>query len=367
MTTIKRFLRWLGALVMVRLLRRRAPEPEHPGPEVGSSRPGEPMAPERVRAEQAQEKEESHERIRRRRAEPPPTEEREVAEHRGSEWVVIVALLGTTLGAAGFIVFYVAFPDTQLLGLTIGLALAGLAVAAAVAGKRLVPQEKVVEAYHYFGDEESQEDVAAIVEESDEGVSRRKLIAGAAGTAGLTLGAAALFPAASLGPNVGEKIYRTPWTRGRRVVSEVGEPILAEDVQEGTFVTGFPEGASRIELGSPVIVVRIPPEELKMPPERAAGAPEGLIAFSKICPHAGCAVSILREPLYPPVEPERALVCPCHYSTFDPARGGHLLFGPAGRDLPQLPIRINAAGELEAAGEYYDPPGPSYGGIRLTS
>ena len=328
-------------------------------------RPGEPMAPEGVLAERAEHAESSHEKIRRRRAEPPPTKARSAESHPGSELIVIAALLGATLAAGGFATFYVAVPDTQLLGLTLGLALAFFAVAAIVAGKRVVPQEKAVEEYHHFGDEEKQADVEAIVTEAGEGVSRRRLIAGACGLAGATLGAAVALPAASLGPNVGERIYASPWKRGRRVVDSAGRAIAAADVPEEGFLTAYPEGASTLELGAPILLLRFPVEELQLARGRDRVVPEGIIAYSKICTHAGCAVSMYRAPKYEPVESKPALVCPCHFSTFDPRAGGEVVFGPAPRALPQLPLRVNAEGILEADGDFLDTIGPSYGGSRL--
>lgn len=323
--------------------------------------------PTRPMAEQVEELTHHHEEVGAqspRRAEPPLTVERDDRPNPRGELLVAGALLLGALAAAGFIVFYVVFPDTQLLGLTLGLALALLAVAAAVAGTRLLPRETVAEEYHRFGDPDSQEDVQEIVEEGASSLTRRRLLLGSAGVAGLTLGAAALVPAASLGPNVGDAIHATPWRRGRTVVDRNGDPITVDQVAEGAFVNGFPEGASREELGSPVVVVRLEVEQLELSPERLRGAPEGLLAFSQICPHAACAITMYRHPTYPPNSPRPALVCPCHFSTFDPARGGKLLFGPAGRALPQLPLQIGLLGALEAAGDYFDAVGPSYGGIR---
>jgi ubiquinol-cytochrome c reductase iron-sulfur subunit len=63
-------------------------------------------------------------------------------------------------------------------------------------------------------------------------------------------------------------------------------------------------------------------------------------------------------------EPKDALVCPCHYSTFDPASGGLVVFGPAGRPLPQLPLTIDGERNLRAAGDYSGPPGPAWWGVR---
>ena len=63
-------------------------------------------------------------------------------------------------------------------------------------------------------------------------------------------------------------------------------------------------------------------------------------------------------------EPKPALVCPCHYSTFDPATGGTVIFGPAGRKLPMLPLQIDRRGYLRAAGTFDGPVGPSWWGVR---
>jgi len=299
-----------------------------------------------------------HEEAQARRAERPTEPDRR------AENLVVAALLLAAAAALAFVVLYLVTPNTQLLGLTFGGALALLGLAAALAGKRVVSQEQAAEEYPEFGDERAQGDVQAVVEESGSSISRRRLLLGAAGLAGGALGAAALLPAASLGPNVDGTIAATPWRRGRRVVSRDDKLIRAEEVSESTFVTGFPEGATKESLGAPLIIVRVPAPELRLPPDRLAGAPDGIIAFSKICPHAGCAVSMYRHPRFRPTAPKPALVCPCHYSTFDPSRGGKLLFGPAGRDLPQLPLQITAAGELEAGGDFYESIGPSYGRSR---
>lgn len=314
----------------------------------------------------AEQEEERLESVRRRRAEPPPTVEREITATPGIELIVVLALLAGALAAGGFMAFYVLLPNNQMLGLTLGLALVFFAIAAVLAGKRLVPQEKVAEDYHWYGDEEMQEDVVEIVAESGEGITRRKLLAGATAVAGLSTGAAFAFPLASIGPNVGEKIYATPWRRGRRVVDESGAPVYADDVRIGMFLTAFPEGADREHLGAPVILIRVPESALHLPRGRDGSAPGGILAYSKICPHAGCAISMYRHPKYPPAgEPHDALICPCHYSTFDPLSGGRRLFGPAGRNLPQLPLQIDKTGVLVAGGDFYGPVGPSYGGIRL--
>lgn len=283
---------------------------------------------------------------------------------RGAETLVLLLLGAATVCAAGFIAAYVATDDTQLLGLALGLAFVFLAFAAALAEKRLLPQGKTIESHEHPGDEEKQDDVAQIVEESADTLSRRRLLLTAAGGAGVVLAAALVVPAASLGPiGINGRLGRSPWERGRRLVDERGRPLRADDVTLGSFVTAFPAGADRRELGSPLIVVRLSPEELELPEERLKWAPEGILAFSKICTHAACAISIYRHPLFEPTSAAPALVCPCHFSTFDVRSGGKRVFGPAARDLPQLPLEVMTDGTLIAGGGFSDDVGPSWSGI----
>ncbi len=296
---------------------------------------------------------------------PPEPVELEVGSNRRAENLVLVLFLCTMVAAVGFIVFYTVYPSTQYLGLCLGLALLFMGIAFAVAGKLVVPQEKAAEDYHGYGDAEVQEEVSELVRDGGAGVSRRRLLVGTAGTAGATVGVAALFPVASLGPRVEDYLSTTPWKRGRRVVDSEGVPLKPEDVAVGTFRLAFPEGASRAQLGAPVNVIKEPLEELDVGPELLAVMPEGVMAFSRICPHAGCAVATYRYPLYEPTfNGPPAFVCPCHYSTFAVRQGGKLIFGPAGRDLPILPLGLNAQRELIALGDFVDRIGPSWGGVR---
>jgi ubiquinol-cytochrome c reductase iron-sulfur subunit len=89
------------------------------------------------------------------------------------------------------------------------------------------------------------------------------------------------------------------------------------------------------------------------------------MAYSKICTHAGCAISLYRSPLHPSTQPGGpALVCPCHYSTFDVLHAAHVEFGPAGRPLPQLPLAIDSQGNLRAGGAMSGPVGPAWWGTK---
>jgi ubiquinol-cytochrome c reductase iron-sulfur subunit len=285
-----------------------------------------------------------------------------------AELGVGVLLLLCAAFAIAFIVVYAVDGighKTQLEGVALGGALLFLSAALIVTARGVVVTEEVEEPYPGAHPEE-QEEVAQIVQEAGTPITRKKLLGGAAVAAGGALGAALVAPAASLGPVLSSHVLlESPWRRGRRVVREDNVPVKASDIEQGTFYTGFPAGASHDLLGSPVLIVRLDPKELKLPAGREAWAPQGIVAYSKICTHAGCAINLYRKPTFPPVEPKPAFVCPCHYSTFDPATGGTVLFGPAGRELPQLPLTIDRKGNLRAGGNFSGPPGPSWWGVRL--
>jgi ubiquinol-cytochrome c reductase iron-sulfur subunit len=228
-----------------------------------------------------------------------------------------------------------------------------------------VVTEELEEDYPQAEHPEARDEVAQLVEESGSRFTRKRLLLSAGAATGAALGAAALTPAVSLGPIWDTSpLDETPWRNGIRLVDETGKPMLASDIEERTFYTAFPEGGRMEDLGSPVVVIRLDPAKVKLPPERAHWAPQGIMAYSKICTHAGCAVALYRKPTFGPIEPSPALVCPCHYSTFDPFTGGSVIYGPAGRSLPELPLMIDGSGYLRAAGNFSGRIGPSWWNVR---
>ncbi len=287
----------------------------------------------------------------------------------GAVWaqpLVAVLLVLAGLASFGLVALFIFDPNTQLLGACGGLALALLASALVLAGRLLVPQETSVE--HRPRPATGREEAKQVLEQaraSTEGITRRRLLIGAAGVAGAGLTAAVAIPVVALGPGIEDQLSQTPWRAGRALVDERGKPILAAAITEGSFLTAFPQGADQENLGSPVVLVRVAPATLRLPAARAGWAPEGILAYSKICTHAACAISLYRSPLSPTTQARGpALVCPCHYSTFNVLDGASVEFGPAGRPLPQLPLMIDDAGVLRANGPLSGPVGPSWWGDR---
>jgi ubiquinol-cytochrome c reductase iron-sulfur subunit len=302
------------------------------------------------------------------RAKGPEVEGRIVAEGEPSPGAELVLLVLLAVVVACAVVFMVVFSfeglahQTQYLGLAIGAAFVVLAAACILVANKLIVSEELEHPYPPEAHPQTSDEIDEIVAESGSRFTRKRLVrmagAGAAGALGLAL----ITPALSLGPAFAtQKLKWTPWRRGRRLVDDQGAPLKASDVEEGSFYTAYPEGADRELLGAPLVVVRVPESELR---SRRDWAPQGIVAFSKICTHAGCAISLYRKPTFAPVQPRPALVCPCHYSTFDPADGGKVIFGPAGRALPQLPLFVDGRGYLRAKGNFDEPIGPSWWGVR---
>jgi len=287
-----------------------------------------------------------------------------------AEAVAIAFLFLAALFAVAFVVIYAldSLPKhTQILGASLGLCLVSIATALVITAKKLIATEELVEPYTPAVHPHEADLIADVVEQSGDRITRKRLFKLGVAAAGGTLGLALITPALSFGPLFRVKEYLgTPWRRGRRLVDEHGTPYRASDIEEDDFYTAFPEGvADREELGAPVLLVRVPVDTLDLPDELAGYDAGGIVAYSKICTHAGCAISMYRAPLFQPDEPRPALVCPCHYSTFSVTDGGTVMFGPAGRKLPMLPVTVDGKGFLRAKGNFDSQVGPSWWGVRM--
>jgi ubiquinol-cytochrome c reductase iron-sulfur subunit len=265
----------------------------------------------------------------------------------------VAALFGiTAVCGVGLLVVYVLGGQTQVEGILLAIALGSLGIGVVIWAQDLMITPVVVEER---GSPASTPDAAEELEEAieeEEGFTRRRLLVGMLLAALGGLAAALAVPALSLGPAPGHELFTTGWRSGKRLVDASGTPIKAADIAVDGVVTVFPDGDAG-SADSQTLLIRVPPELLKLDPSRAAWAPEGYVAYSKICTHAGCPVGLYRAA-------ERMLICPCHQSTFDVLTGAKPVFGPAGRPLPQLPIHLDPDGTFVADGDFPEPVGPSF-------
>jgi ubiquinol-cytochrome c reductase iron-sulfur subunit len=270
-------------------------------------------------------------------------------ERHGERW----AAGWLTLSMACSVLFAATFArggQPQLEGIGLGGAFLALAAALIVWSRALIPPRTVEDPHLPLAHPATEQGDAAnlIVEGSAEIVGRRVWLVRFACAAAGVLGVAGLFPIRGLGPNPNGRLGETNWRRGLRFVREDGSAVSADALEVGSVVTVFPEGAvgpdKIVDMANDaVMLVRVQENALRMPPDRTGWTPNGFVAYSKICTHAGCPVALYRE------GPQQ-LMCPCHQSTFDVTDGGTVVFGPAARSLPQLPVELDADGTLRAGG-----------------
>ena len=256
------------------------------------------------------------------------------------------------LAGVAMVVLYVTGGTPHVTRILLAVALAALGGALVVWAKTVLPKDEVVD--ERTGPSSRAERDAA--EEAFVGgeteVRRRRLLTRMLAATGGAIGISALLPIGSLGPKPNGELSRTNWRPGRRLVDGEGKPVDEETLEVDGVVTVFPEG----HVGSAndsALLVRVDTKRLKLPRERAGWAPQGYLAYSKLCTHAGCPVCCF-ETL------DGQVVCPCHKTSFDVLSGGKVLYGPAANDLPQLPIEVDADGHLRATGDFSAPVGPQY-------
>lgn len=290
---------------------------------------------------------------------------------------IVAALFGlSVLGSIGVVVAYFAFPpgesvssiqqSNMFLGLGLAFCFAGIGFGAVHWAKSIMNDHEKVEERH--PQRSSDEDRAAAVEvlkegAADSGIARRSALKGGLITALALLPLPVALP---LIGNVGadwdvSKFRHTMWRRGTRLMTDpTYRPIRAADVTIGSVVHVIPEGLHHDELESDqsfmdekakavVLLVRLDERDLK----HTEGSYHGIVAFSKICTHVGCPVALYEQQTH-------HLLCPCHQSTFDLANEAKVVFGPAKRALPQLPITVDTEGYLVARSDFHETVGPSF-------
>jgi ubiquinol-cytochrome c reductase iron-sulfur subunit len=264
-----------------------------------------------------------------------------------------VAFTISILAAFGLLAVYWRGGQSQLEGTLLALSAGGIAVGLITWSHRLLPNNEEVEERELMSSTPAER--AAFDVDLDRGhvLSRRRLLRRLLFGSVAAMGAAFLLPLRSLGPRPSDReLDSSPWKAGTRVVTESGAVVHVDDVPADGLVTIFPEGAVNSETGEAVLM-RVEPDLLRPLPGRESWTPQGLIAYSKVCTHAGCPVGLYEANSH-------QLLCPCHQSTFNVLDGAKPVFGPAAQRLPQLPLAIDSGGHLFTTGGFSDPPGPSY-------
>lgn len=296
---------------------------------------------------------------------------------KNAERVVYSLFYISLAGSLAAVLAYMAFPiesgellairmHTMFVGLGMALALLALGTGAVHWGKALMHDEESIEVRTpVASSQEVREEAANAFElaNKESGFSRRTLVRNS------LLGALIAFPLPGLvllrglGPqdvDPTEVLKHTMWEPGIRLARDPsGTPIKASDVTIGSVFHVIPENLHEAEhhlnekAKAIVLVMRLDPKDLKEEEERKSWSYDGIVAYSKVCTHVGCPVALYEQHTH-------HLLCPCHQSQFDVTEHAKVIFGPAKRPLPQLPITVDDEGYLIAQSDFKEPVGPSY-------
>ena len=280
-------------------------------------------------------------------------------------------------GSLGAVLAYMFFPietgelmavrlHTLFVGLGMSLALLALGIGAVHWGKAIMADHESVEERHVTAsDPETRAASQEVFKLADEesGFSRRTLVRNS------LLGALIAFPLPgitllrSLAPQDKDpvELFRhTMWETGIRLARDPsGVPIKASDVTIGSAFHVIPENLYEAEhvldekAKAIVLLMRLDQSKLKEDEDRKDWSYDGIVAYSKVCTHVGCPVALYEQHTH-------HLLCPCHQSQFDVSEHAKVIFGPAKRPLPQLPITVDDEGYLIAQSDFHEPVGPSY-------
>ncbi|MFO7250194.1 MAG: Rieske 2Fe-2S domain-containing protein [Actinomycetes bacterium] len=291
------------------------------------------------------------------------------AKAKRAERLVALLFLLAFLAGVGFIVSYVVFQVGDIdstavsnlaLGGTMTVAFLALAIGLVVWVRQIMPKYNLVQERHPMASEpEVREEVSRIFTQGAEesGFLKHKLLRRTLLLAAAPLGLAPLVLLKDLGPLPGDKLRHTVWRKGMRLVVEgTGQPIRAADFNSpGGILSVVPEGYEH-DLNAlakaTLILIKLRPEEFKSG-TNLNWTYDGIVAYSKICTHVGCPAALYERTT-------NHILCPCHQSTFDAADGAKVIFGPAARPLPQLPITVDSEGYLVAQSDFQVPVGPSF-------
>ena len=202
-----------------------------------------------------------------------------------------MACLFLAAGACGaaFVVAYILTSSNAVLGGLLAAAFLFLGAALILVGRFIAPQETVIEARARTHDPEQERAVAQLVRSAGGG-ARRRLLATAGAAAGEGIAAGAVTAAASLGPVDRRRGGDVPVPGRDELVDERGRPGAGLRPRGGLVpyrVCGRREPRGARLVGH----ARADPRQLHLPADRRGWAPSGIVAYSKICTHAGRAVA----------------------------------------------------------------------------
>lgn len=284
-----------------------------------------------------------------------------------------LSILGSIIAAVSYNLFPIVPGDpstTRLNNLTVGLGitigLLGIGFGAVHWAKSLMHGHELVEERHPVrGTDETREEAVNIFSQANKesGFTRRSLVRNTMIGALLAtpIPAVALFRDLAPAADPIKKMKQTMWDTGVRLARDPsGVPIKASEVTIGSAFQVIPETLAQKEghileekAKAAVLLMRLPVEDLNESEERKGWSYEGIVAYSKICTHVGCPVALYEQHTH-------HLLCPCHQSEFDVANHCEVIFGPAARPLPQLPITVDEEGYLVAQSDFTEPVGPSF-------
>jgi ubiquinol-cytochrome c reductase iron-sulfur subunit len=311
-------------------------------------------------------------------AEPPelhelPTDPPDPISARNWERVAAALFLISLLASVAFIAAYVGLEvhnggdvlDAVLrsnlaLGSAMGVAFLAIGAGMVIWVRSIMPPVELTEERHPMAS--PPEDRAAFAETFIEGaetsqITKRPLLRRTLIAATIPAALAPLVILRDLGPLPGTSLRYTAWKKGTRLlVYGSNQPITPGDFDSsGGMITVVPEGYqdNDEELAkSTSIIIKMEPGQLKAP-TNLNWTVDNIVAYSKICTHVGCPAALYEQTTH-------RILCPCHQSTFDATQGAQVIFGPAPRPLPQLPITTNAQGYLVAQSDFHEPVGPSF-------
>jgi quinol---cytochrome c reductase iron-sulfur subunit len=276
---------------------------------------------------------------------------------RRAELRIAFCWIITLLAGLGLAVTYVvAGEQSQVLGIFLAFGFGGLAIGLILWARDLLPgQEVTAHREHQGGSGDvARNELVTSLSRAIEPMARRPFLLKVLLPVGGIFGLAAFFPLASLGPRPGRTLFSSGWYTGAHLVNQDGARIQPRDLPVNAIMTVFPEGRMDYPQVATVLI-NLGNAPFEIAPGRQGWNIGGIVAFSKICTHAGCPASLYNVHSH-------QLVCPCHQSTFDVLYDCRPVFGPAPRPLPQLPLAVDKDGYLIAQSDYHQPVGPGFWG-----